>query len=135
MLGVRSPELHLAAKRGDVEQVRRLLAAAPNPVAAAALAASTDQVGRTAVHFAIAGREAGCLEALRLLLGTNPALATAAVANGSTPLHSAASRSNIGAVRLLLATALLPGQLASAANSTGVLPLHYAASAGRDDIS
>ena len=91
--------LHLAAAAGDVEAVRRLLAAAPDP--AAALTAR-DARGRTALHCAA---QTGQLGVVRLVLASHPAAAKEAASaldgEGLTAAHLASFGGHAGVARLL----------------------------------
>jgi ankyrin repeat protein len=81
-----------AAGKGDVDEVRRLLAADP------VLVNATTPIGRTPLHLAAAAGHAEAVKAL-LSLGANPAIRGA---RGATPLHEAAGKGHLAVVQALL---------------------------------
>ena len=81
-----------AAGKGDVGEIRRLLAAGP------ALVNATTPIGRTPLHLAAAAGHTEAVKAL-LALGANPA---ARGARGATPLHEAAGKGHLAVVQALL---------------------------------
>ncbi len=117
-------DLRAAVQAGDVRQVRRQLADAPQ------LAAAADELGRTAAHFAAAADGEAGLAALRMVLDVDPSLAAAPSHTGDSPLHYAAACGNTAAARLLLGAAPCAAQLAASANAAGALALHDAAASG-----
>eukprot|EP00929_Paragymnodinium_shiwhaense_P111838 TRINITY_DN80121_c0_g1_i1.p1 TRINITY_DN80121_c0_g1~~TRINITY_DN80121_c0_g1_i1.p1 ORF type:complete len:1299 (+),score=271.80 TRINITY_DN80121_c0_g1_i1:141-4037(+) len=114
--------LHFAARAGDVEEAKRLLARGADPNAA-------DKRGVTPLHLAA---EAGHSEVSECLLnaGADPNAKTyalgGAAAQGITPLHAAACGGHGPVVQLLLRS----GAWADVARADGVLPLHFAAQGG-----
>ena len=114
-------DLWMAIIRGDAEEVRQQLAAAPDP--AALVAAADEAHSVNAVHCAAAQNNHN-LELLRLLLQASPSAAAACTAAGDTPLHRAARdyRPCAGAVRLLLEAA--PAS-AAARNHEGQTPFEW----------
>ena len=81
-----------AAGRGDVDEIRRLLAADP------ALVNAATPIGRTPLHLAAAAGHTEAVKAL-LSLGANPA---ARRARGATPLHEASGKGHLAVVQALL---------------------------------
>ena len=114
--------LCFAAAKGDLPELRRLLAARPG------LATATNCYGRTPLSSAAAN---GKVDALRLLLEAAPAAALIVDAVGYLPLHKAASSRSAEAVRLLLEAASPAAALT--ADAEGRLPLHIAAQGGNAD--
>ncbi len=111
--------LHGAALRGDLQEVRLILATAPQT------AAVTDVCGAKPFHLAATAGSAG-VETLQLLLDAAPAALTATNSAGATALHYAAQTyGGEAAVRWLLQRA---PQLASVRDRQGAFPLHAAAS-------
>ena len=112
-----------AAGRGDLPELRRLLAAGLG------LAATKNTIGHTPLWHAVVNGKAG---AVRLLLDAAPAAAMMAGLWGTLPLHAAARMRSGGAevVRLLLEAA---PATALTADVDGWLPLHAAASRGNTE--
>ena len=93
---------------GNVELVRRILAAGVSPAAA-------NKRGHTPLHLAAEG---GHAEVISVLLEAS-APAGAADQHGNTPLHRAAATGKVDAVRALLAAGASPG----VANARGETPV------------
>ncbi len=110
--------LHGAAQRGDVQEVRLILAIAPQT------AAVTAACGTLPFHLAAGSGNTG-VETMELLLDVAPAALTATNSAGMTALHHAAERyGGEWAVGWLLQRA---PQLAEVQDNHGALPLHAAA--------
>lgn len=107
-------DLHQASMNGDVERVRRLLAAAPDPAALVAAPLAADNFKRTVLD-SVASLPRANLEMLRLLIDCNPAAAAAQSPEGWTPLHLAvdrgSSRGSAAAARGCTRKCHTPGQL------------------------
>ena len=110
-------ELMLAARAGDLEEVRALLTSGVEP--------DPDGIA-TPLYFAAQG---GHLDIAELLLesGADPN----AQSEWGTPLHIAARRGNIGVVSILLRSGADPNSKGGELNNT---PLHEAAFAGATEI-
>lgn len=85
-------ELHQAAHRGDVAQVRALLRRGVDPDA-------RDSYGGTALHAAMFQ---GNVEVVELLIAHGFDVNAIGPRNGYTPLHDAVWANNVAAARLLL---------------------------------
>ncbi|MDX1376590.1 MAG: ankyrin repeat domain-containing protein, partial [Burkholderiales bacterium] len=108
-------ELWWAAREGDADAVRRLIAAVENPNA-------RDIDGEGPLHAAARGGHAAVLELL-LRHGADPAMGDR---TGTTPLHLAVESGRADAVRALLEA----GAEVNAADAFGRMPLHQAALQG-----
>jgi ankyrin repeat protein len=153
---VAAEPVHEAAKRGDVEEVKRLIAAGTS-VGALGSSAQEDVVA-TPLHFAsLMGRDAvvelllasgadvdavdrdygivpvhvaamnGHAETVELLVDRGADLNRAAK-DGATPLHFAGEGRNVGVIKWLAAR----GADLTLGNWAGVTPLHLAAQSGCD---
>lgn len=122
-------ELQEAVRKGEVESVRRVLAAAPD---AAALAAAVHEGSRNVLHLAAATTPASP-EIVRLLLDVNPYLDTACDWSQRKPAHYAAICGHTEILRLLLSAAPSAAALAATPDVLGRCPLHYAVVLGRHD--
>jgi len=111
--------LHRAAERGDIAEVRRLLAAGADVNAAGAMD------GCTPLHLAAEH------EAMAAFLIRNGADVKARAVFGDTPLHLAARENNVAVARLLLNR----GAEVDAADGFGQTPLHGAARRGSIDVA
>lgn len=111
--------LHQAATSGDIERVRRLLAAAPDPAALIAAPLVADNFKWTVLD-SVASLPSANLEMLRLLIDCNPAAAAAQSPEDWTPLHLAVDCGSAEAVQLLLEVA--PAS-ATRKDSCGATPL------------
>jgi len=114
-------EIHDAAKRGDVETVRKLLKGDPNLVFSQDVSS-----GATPLHYAA---QEGHKDVAELLLA-NHADVNAKTFNGATPLHLAAQRGHKDVVELLLAN----HARVNAKALNGATPLHVAAAFGQKDV-
>ncbi|KAG2484919.1 hypothetical protein HYH03_016305 [Edaphochlamys debaryana] len=111
--------LHAAAARGDVAELRRLLAAGADVDA-------RDQAGATPLYSAAAH---GHTLALRTLLAAGAKKDAADALTGATPIHAAAKGGHTEAIQALLAA----GVNKEAATDTGATPLHAAAQGGHTE--
>ena len=111
--------LHLAAHYGQLEAMDFLLRTGASPHSR-----STNDLGNTPLHAALAGEQRGAAEALL----KSGAEADAADAHGHTPLHLAAENGDAQAIRLLLDHGADP----SARSKEGRLPIDYAAQPGKE---
>jgi hypothetical protein len=108
-------QLHLAAYRGDLTQLRSLLDAHPEWLNAKA----ENRFNNTALHFAAYyGQEEVVAELIKRGAEVN-----AQNRNGNTPLHDAITSGNPAVIKLLLKS----GADASVRNSAGKDPLQQAA--------
>lgn len=107
-------EIHKAAKKGDVEKVKKLLKGNPD------LVFSKDEDGWTPLHLAAAN---GHRELAEVLL-TERAEVNAKDNNGSTPLHQAAAA--VGNHADLVGLLLSHGADVNVKDKFGLTPLHYA---------
>jgi len=89
--------LHQAAKRGDVDAIRRLLVETNTNVEA-----KIDKYGSTPLHYAANN---GQVDAMQYLVEKANANVEAKNKNGYTPLHIAAKNGNFNAVRYLVVKA------------------------------
>ncbi|GMI74353.1 hypothetical protein like AT1G07710 [Hibiscus trionum] len=105
---------HIAAKQGDLEILKVLLAVHPE------LAMTVDLSNTTALHTAATQ---GHIEIVNFLLEAGSGLATIARSNGKTALHSAARNGHMEVVRALLASE--PG-IAPRTDKKGQTALHMA---------
>lgn len=112
--------LHLAAVHGFSELVTLLLDAGSD------VNAYHQNDGRTALHRAAEGGEAGVVE---LLLARN-ASPNAATTDGDTPLHLAAAGGHTGCARALVAAG---GGSVDAQSASGLTPLAMAAMGAREE--
>ncbi|KAL4304262.1 hypothetical protein GQ457_10G009120 [Hibiscus cannabinus] len=87
--------LHIAAKQGDLDILKVLLAVHPE------LAMTVDLSNTTALHTAATQ---GHIEIVKFLLEAGSSLATIARSNGKTPLHSAARNGHLDVVKAILAS-------------------------------
>ncbi|GMI88938.1 hypothetical protein like AT1G07710 [Hibiscus trionum] len=106
--------LHIAAKQGDLDILKVLLAEHPE------LAMTVDLSNTTALHTAATK---GHIEIVKFLLEAGSSLATIARSNGKTPLHSAARNGHLDVVKALLASE--PG-IAQRTDKKGQTALHMA---------
>lgn len=111
-------DIHEAAKSGDLEKLKLLLANDPS------LLYLKDEVGKTPLHWAT-GR--GQIEAIKLLLDTYHVDVNIRNNNEGTPLHVAASQAQPEAARILIAH----HALVDAKTKDNSTPLHFAAYKGR----
>ena len=88
-----------AAKRGEVEQLERLLAAEPWLLLNRSEKTAESLLGNTALHWAAAN---GCLAAVEWLLAREGMEVSKQNHGGGTPLHSAAAHARAGVVSVLL---------------------------------
>lgn len=120
-ISVPASEIHDAAKEGDLETVRRLIADDPELITA------LDRFRRTPLHWACRGVHFPVVEYL-LEMGAD---VNAGDMNGIQPLHSAASRGHAASVALLIDNgAAVDGR----SDLDGGTPLHYAAENGHEDV-
>ncbi|KAK8544474.1 hypothetical protein V6N13_056253 [Hibiscus sabdariffa] len=105
---------HIAAKQGDLEILKMLLAVHPE------LAMTVDLSNTTALHTAATQ---GHIEIVNFLSEAGSGLATIARSNGKTALHSAARNGHVEVVRALLASE--PG-IAPRTDKKGQTALHMA---------
>ncbi|XVF05584.1 hypothetical protein REPUB_Repub05bG0185200 [Reevesia pubescens] len=105
---------HIAAKQGDLDILKVLLAVHPE------LAMTVDLSNTTALHTAATQ---GHIEIVKFLLEAGSSLATIARSNGKTALHSAARNGHVEVVKALLASE--PG-IASRTDKKGQTALHMA---------
>lgn len=115
-----SDHIHEAVAADDLEKIRSLIKESPD------LAFSTDNHGRTPLHYTAAN---GSRAAAELLLAAN-ADVNARCKRGYTPLHFAAGNSNKAVAELLL---VAKAQINAKAND-GATPLHEAASNAEPDM-
>jgi ankyrin repeat protein len=113
------PSVFEAAKAGDTEQLRALIADDPS----LGVAIDTDGSAQTALHWAAFY---GHADAVALLLGQGAAVIDARSADASTPLHRAAAAGHAAAVGALLEC----GADAEAEDDDGRTPLVQAAMLG-----
>ncbi|KAE8691088.1 Ankyrin repeat-containing protein [Hibiscus syriacus] len=106
--------LHIAAKQGDLDILKVLLAVHPE------LAMTVDLSNTTALHTAATQ---GHIDIVKFLLEAGSSLATIARSNGKTPLHSAARNGHLDVVKALLASE--PG-IAQRTDKKGQTALHMA---------
>ncbi|KAK8562320.1 hypothetical protein V6N13_019670 [Hibiscus sabdariffa] len=106
--------LHIAAKQGDLDILKVLLAVHPE------LAMTVDLSNTTALHTAATQ---GHIEIVKFLLEAGSSLATIARSNGKTPLHSAARNGHLDVVKALLASE--PG-IVQRTDKKGQTALHMA---------
>eukprot|EP00899_Mesostigma_viride_P007084 jgi/Mesvir1/16377/Mv18122-RA.4 len=111
----KSPTLHQAAAKGDLNAVRCLLDQG-------AAVDARDELRRTSLHVAA---ENGKVEVARLLLARLPAFG-AGMQDGATPLHLAAKGGHVEMARLLIDE----GAPMGARDANGRTPLHLAALKG-----
>lgn len=123
-------ELRDAALAGDVERVRRLLAAAPDP---AALVADADDGGRNALYYAIGGHVADS-EIVSVLTAVCPAAAADRSTWGVTPFHFAARRGQVDVVRLLLAACPSAALVRAMGTFSSYTALHFAGADGDEQV-
>ncbi|XVE59188.1 hypothetical protein DITRI_Ditri05aG0025300 [Diplodiscus trichospermus] len=105
---------HIAAKQGDLDVLKVLLAVHPE------LAMTVDLSNTTALHSAATQ---GHIETVNFLLEAGSGLATIARSNGKTALHSAARNGHLEVVKALLASE--PG-MAPRTDKKGQTALHMA---------
>jgi hypothetical protein len=114
------PALHEAAKKGDAQAVRTILAGGVDVNA-------RDYWGSTALHEAA---EAGHPAVAQLLLDQGADVeAIRGGENGGTPLHDAAMRGHIQVIQILLDA----GADVEALSAEGQPPIHFAARRGHED--
>jgi len=106
------PEIHQAARQGDLTRVKALLDKTPD------LLESRSEAGKTPLHFAAEG---GRADVVRYLLDKGAAV-DARNADGDTPLHYAAGWGFMDVIALLIEK----GADVAARNHEGDTPLHYA---------
>ncbi|KAE8733004.1 Ankyrin repeat-containing protein [Hibiscus syriacus] len=106
--------LHIAAKQGDFDILKVLLAVHPE------LAMTVDLSNTTALHTAAMQ---GHIKIVKFFLEAGSSLATIARSNGKTPLHSAARNGHLDVVKALLASE--PG-IAQRTDKKGQTALHMA---------
>lgn len=114
------PPLHLAAKTGDVNRVRELLADRPRTVNALGNGSNTP------LHYAAFGGHSGVVE----LLLSRGALINAVNRDGQTPLHLAVLGKHLAVVRLLLSR----GASTSVRDRTGQSPLSLVLEIGDEEM-
>ena len=114
-------EIHVAAEKGDLENVNSLIKEN------AGLVFSKDDNGATPLHYAA---QNGHKEVAALLLA-NKADVNAKAGNGKTPLHFASQEGRKDVAALLLAN---KADVNARANSGGT-PLHYAAQNGHKEVA
>eukprot|EP00041_Stephanoeca_diplocostata_P035225 m.1233155 g.1233155 ORF g.1233155 m.1233155 type:complete len:1363 (-) comp24662_c0_seq3:2940-7028(-) len=115
--------LHWAVLCHNSEHIVRLLKAGCDPHI-------TDELGRTALHYAVVNNSQTCMRAL--LDAAGPSLINIADGKGRTALHLAiAKRKSIDAVLLLLSYGAVDVDASDFRQTT---PLHWAAVCGRSDI-
>ncbi|KAF8683734.1 hypothetical protein HU200_044666 [Digitaria exilis] len=114
--------LHIAAKQGDVDVVRKLLQALPQ------LSMTVDASNTTALNTAATQ---GHMDVVRLLLQVDGSLALIARSNGKTALHSAARNGHVEVVRALLEA---EPTIALRTDKKGQTALHMAAKGTRLDL-
>ncbi|XVE79656.1 hypothetical protein DITRI_Ditri14bG0075700 [Diplodiscus trichospermus] len=105
---------HIAAKQGDLDILKVMLAAHPE------LAMTVDLSNTTALHTAATQ---GHIKIVKFLLEAGSSLATIARSNGKTALHSAARNGHVEVVKALLACE--PG-IAPRTDKKGQTALHMA---------
>jgi len=110
-----------AAMRGDLDEVRELLAAGADVDAA-------QGDGMTALHWAA---ELGAEEMVKVLLEAGARVDAGTRLGDFTPLHVAAERTHPGVVRALLDAGANPNAVSSL---SGEAPLHHAAKTGNVEI-
>jgi ankyrin repeat protein len=115
--------LHLAAFRGDAEEVATLIALGASP-----LARSRNAMANTPLHAAIAGAESDLVVRALIAGGAGAGLPAA---QGVTPLHLAASRGNRALCEVLLSHGADP----SAAMDDGKRAADIAAERGHADVA
>jgi ankyrin repeat protein len=115
----RTPAVAEAAERGDLAEVRRLIAAHADVNV-------PEGDGMTALHWA-ADRSDSAMTAE--LLRAHASVKAVTRINSYTPLHIAAKSGAAGVVKLLLAAGSDP----NAPMNSGATPLHFAAAAGNPD--
>ncbi|MGD8454557.1 MAG: DUF2817 domain-containing protein [Phycisphaerae bacterium] len=108
-----TPDLHAAARAGDLNRVAALLSATPD------LVSSRTAFDETPLHYAVLGRQGGIVELL-LAWGAD---VNAADWNGLTPLHIAAQSGD----GKLIDALLLAGADVNAIDHNGDTPQHIAA--------
>lgn len=116
-------KIHDAAKRGDVERVRRLLARSWWPIGRATVNQKENKSGWLPIHAAASGNQLGATRAL-LELGAD--INSDLNARRWTPLHYAAEGGHAELTQFLLGH----GADANAAGGTGDTPAHLAAEKG-----
>lgn len=114
---------------GNLEKVRRLLAAAPE---AAALMAVGDSAERSALHYAAAAPAGPAMA--RLVLEVSPSLVTACDAQNLTPVHYAAINGATEVVQVLLSAAPSAAALAAAPDDFSRCALHYAVESSKPEL-
>jgi ankyrin repeat protein len=119
---VRAGEIHDAAKAGNLEQVKQLLAGDR------ALINTTDEFGRTPLHWACRGVH---FEVVKYLV-ENGADVSAVDVNGIVPLSSVASRAHLEAVTFLIDNG---ARLNDRDKISEFTALHYAALKGQAEVA
>ena len=114
--------LHIAAKKGAVEIVEKLLNAG-------AKVSLVNSYGYTALHVAITAGHTAIVEVL-LNAGANPNATAGRRCEKATPLHFAAYAGNVELVDILLAAGANP----SAATKNGTTPMYWADRRGHVDV-
>lgn len=108
-----------ASKKGDVEELKRLVAEAGGQSGGEkALLATKEATGKTCLHFA-AGM--GRMEAVTYILEIAPGIVGIKDVGGNTALHMACRGGHLQVVEILVARGAKPG----VTNNTGVTPLQH----------